>query len=235
MKDLSLLKSDLAMAVRMLTAEGLMDFNGHMSVRTPDDPNKILINPRQVSRTAVTHDHIVTTDLRGQPLNGKMEPPSETPIHTAIYRQRPDVISIAHIHPAVSTAFSIADVTIEPVFMLGCLFEGGVPVHDKPDLVRTDDQGDELAETLGANRAALLRAHGAVVVGESIEACFTACIWLEENAKKQLTARQLRGDLRVLTGAEIERLVRDLWKPEVIRKTWDYYVAKGRAAGVLDG
>ncbi len=48
------------------------------------------------------------------------------------------------------------------------------------------------------------------------------------------TARQLREDLRVLTGAEIERLVRDFWRPEVIRKTWDYYVAKGRAAGILD-
>ncbi len=234
MSEFDNLKSNLATAVRVLTAEGLMDFNGHMSVRMPDDPNKILINPRQVSRTAVTQDDIVTTDLRGRPLNGKLEPPSETPIHTAIYRQRPDVISVAHIHPAIATAFSIADVTIEPVFMLGCLFEGGVPVHDRPDLVRTDDQGDELAETLGANRAALLRSHGAVVVGESVEACFAACIWLEENAKKQLTARQLRENVRVLTGDEIERLKNDLWRPEVIRKTWDYYVAKGRAAGVLD-
>ncbi len=38
----------------------------------------------------------------------------------------------------------------------------------------------------------------------------------------------------MLTSAEIERLKNDLWRPEVIRKTWDYYVAKGRAAGVLD-
>ncbi|MDE3090953.1 MAG: class II aldolase/adducin family protein [Chloroflexota bacterium] len=233
MSDLNSLKSDLATAIRLLTAEGLMDFNGHLSVRIPDDPNRILINPRAISRTAVTSGDIVTIDLRGNLIDGKLEPPSETPIHTAIYRQRAEVVSVAHIHPAIATAFSIAGVRIDPVFTLGCLFQGGVPVYDKPDLVRTDAQGDELAESLGASRAALMRAHGAVVVGESIEACFNACIWLEENAKKQLAARQLGNTIRILSDAEIARLKRDLWRPEVIRKTWDYYVAKGRANGVL--
>ena len=233
MQDLDSLKSELASAVRLLTAEGLMDFNGHVSVRTPGDPNKILINPRQVSRTAVTANDIVTTDLRGKPLGENQDPPSETPIHTAIYRLRPDVVSVAHIHPAISTAFSVADVPIVPVFTLGCLFGDGVPVFDKPDLVRTDALGDELAKALGARRAALMRGHGAVVIGESVEACFTACIWLEENAKKQLLARQLGKTVRVFTAEETARVKRDLWTPSVIQKTWDYYVDKGRANRVL--
>lgn len=203
-----------------------MDFNGHMSVRTPDDPNKILINPRHISRTVLTGDDIVMTDLHGKALAGSKEPPSETPIHTAIYRRRSDVMSVAHTHPMIATAFSIANVTIEPVFTLGCLFAGGVPVYDQPDLIRSDALGDELAETLGAQRAALMRGHGAVVVGESVEACFTACIWLEENAKKQLLARQLGGTLKVFSDAETERVKNDLWRPETIRKTWDYYVDK---------
>lgn len=231
MQDLDSLKSDLAIAIRLLTAEGLMDFNGHFSVRTPDDPNKILINPRHVSRTVVTANNIVTTDLRGKPLDGK-EPPSETPIHTAIYRLRPDVVSVAHIHPAISTAFSIAEVPIVPVFTLGCLFGDGVPVFEKPDLVRSDKLGEELAEVLGARRAALMHGHGAVVVGESVEACFTACIWLEENAKKQLLARQLGNTVRMFSAAMTARVKKDLWRPETIRKTWDYYVDKGRASGV---
>ncbi len=232
LSDLEALKSDLAIAVRLLTAEGLMDFNGHFSVRTPGDPSKILINPRHVSRTVVTADDIVTTDLRGTPFDGK-EPPSETPIHTAIYRLRPDVVSVAHIHPAISTAFSIAEVPIVPVFTLGCLLGDGVPVFDQPDLIRSDALGDALAEALGAHRAALMRGHGAVVVGESVEACFTACIWLEENAKKQLLARQLGNTVRAFTAEETARVKNDLWRPVTIRKTWDYYVDKYRASGVL--
>ncbi len=230
MQDLDSLKADLATAVRLLTTEGLMDFNGHLSVRTPDDPNKILINPRHVSRTAVTANDIVTTDLRGKPLDAK-EPPSETPIHTAIYRLRPEVVSVAHIHPTIATAFSIAQVPIVPVFTLGCLLGDGVPVFDKPDLVRSDALGDELAEVLGAHRAALMRGHGAVVVGESVAACFTACIWLEENAKKQLLARQLGNSVRAFSADETARVKHALWRPETIRKTWDYYVDKYRASG----
>ena len=100
MSELDDLKSNLATAIRLLTAEGLMDFNGHLSVRTPADPNKILINPRSVSRASVTGGDIVTTDLRGALIDGALEPPSETPIHTAIYRLRPDVVSVARARTA---------------------------------------------------------------------------------------------------------------------------------------
>ena len=208
------LKSQIAIAVRLLTAEGLMDFNGHLSARVPDDPNKILINPRHVSRNALIAEDIVLVDLRGKPLDGGKEPPSETPIHTAIYRQRADVLSVAHIHPVIATAFSIAEVPLVPVFMLGCLFGGGVPVFDLPDPIRSDALGESLAENLGQARAALMRSHGAVVVGESVEACFTACIWLEENAKKFLTARQLGNSVRPLSAEEVERMKNSLWRPD---------------------
>ncbi|MBI3913052.1 MAG: class II aldolase/adducin family protein [Chloroflexi bacterium] len=227
------LAGKIALAVRMLTSEGLMDFNGHLSARDPQNPNHILINPRHVSRSVVTAQDIVTVDLRGQPVNGGKEPPSETPLHTAIYRQRADVISVAHIHPQIATAFSIAQIPIEPVFTLGCLFGDGVPVYDKPDLIRTDALGDELAESLGAARAALMRGHGAVVVAENVEACFTACIWFEENAKKLFAARQMSTTVHAFTPAETARVKADLWRPETIRKTWDYYVDKGKRAGVI--
>ncbi len=78
----------------------------------------------------------------------------------------------------------------------------------------------------------LLRGHGAVVVGEDIISCFNSCIWLEENAKKQLWAASL-GTPRVFSDDEIKRVCASMLEPKVIRKTWDYYVAKGHANGVL--
>jgi ribulose-5-phosphate 4-epimerase/fuculose-1-phosphate aldolase len=233
MENNSSLESQVATAVRLLTAEGLMDFNGHLSVRAGDNPEHILINPRHVSRNVLIAGDIVRVDLRGKPIGGGHEPPSETPIHTAIYRQRPDVMSVAHIHPMVATTFSIAQVPIVPVFTLGCLFGDGVPVFDKPDLIRSDALGDELAESLGNARAALLYGHGAIVWGENVAACFTACIWFEENAKKLATARQLNGTIKSFTAAESARVKADLWRSETIRKTWDYYVDKGKRTGVL--
>ena len=60
--------------------------------------------------------------------------------------------------------------------------------------------------------------------------CFTACIWLEENAKKQLWA-SLLGPPRAFSEEECERVLPQMWKESVVRKTWDYYVERGRALG----
>lgn len=232
MPDLDTLKTNLATAIRMLTAEGIMDFNGHLSYRVPGTDH-VLINPRATSRTALRAQDIITIDLDGRLVEGALEPVSENPIHTRIYAARSDVFSVAHIHPQYATLFSIAGRPLVPVFTLGSVFpRSGVPVYDDPDLIRSRGQGDAVAKALGDARAVLLRGHGAVVVGEDIESCFNLTIWLEENAKKQLWASSL-GEPRVFTEDECQRVCASMWRREIIRKTWDYYLAKGRANGVL--
>jgi L-fuculose-phosphate aldolase len=229
--DLEILKSDLVTAIRLLTAESIMDFNGHLSFRLPGT-NQVLINSRRASRAGLRVEDIVTIDLDGRVIAGD-EPPSESPIHTRIYCARPEVLSVAHIHPQYATVFSIAEKPLLPVFTLGCMFpREGIPVYDDPDLIRTNAQGDAVAKSMGNARAVLLRGHGAVAVAEDVVSCFNLCIWLEENAKKQLWASQL-GTPHVFTEDELTRVRASMWRPEVIRKTWDYYVAKGHASGVL--
>src|SRR2546421_12682343 len=95
MSDPSALKSTLARAIRLLTAEGLIDMNGHMSARPPGSDH-VLINARQVGRSALRPQDIVTVDLRGRPLPGEGDPPAELPIHTRIYAARPDVHCVAY-------------------------------------------------------------------------------------------------------------------------------------------
>ncbi len=232
MTDLDTLKANLASAIRLFTAEGLMDANGHMSCRVPGTDH-VLINPRRLSRSGLKPEQMVAIDLDGKLVAGEDEPPSEFHIHTRIYCARPDVTSVAHLHPQYATAFSIAGQPLLPVFILGSIFpRTGIPLFDDPDLIRSRERGDAVARALGAERAVMLRAHGAVTTGESIESCFVASIWLEENAKKQLWAATL-GTAHVLGPDEAARVRKSLWSPEVIRKTWDYYIAKGHANGVL--
>ncbi|MGE5261988.1 MAG: class II aldolase/adducin family protein [Acidobacteriota bacterium] len=227
------LKSQLVTAIRLLTAEGLMDFNGHLSYRLPGT-DRVLINSRRASRAALGPADIVTMDLDGRLVEGDAEPPSERTIHTRIYAARPDVYSVAHLHPQVSTVFSIAGRPLVPVFTAGCIFpREGVPVYDDPGLIHSTQAGDAVAHALGAERAVLLRGHGAVTVGEDIMTCFNVSIWLEENAKKQLAASSL-GNPRVLTEDECTRLRSQMWKPEVIRKTWDFFTERGHTTGILE-
>ncbi len=229
MAELNALKSDLARAIRLLTAQGLIDFNGHMSYRLPGT-DRVLINSRRSSRATLQAQDIVTMDLEGRLIEGAAEPPSEKAIHTRIYAVRPDVLSVAHLHPRVATVFSIAGRPLIPVFTAGAIFPcEGVPVYDDPGLIHSNESGDAVARALGRERAVLLRGHGAVTVGEDMLCCFAASIWLEENAKKQLWA-SLLGPPHPLAEEECRRLRAQMWKPEVIRKTWDYYVEKEQAS-----
>jgi ribulose-5-phosphate 4-epimerase/fuculose-1-phosphate aldolase len=109
----------------------------------------------------------------------------------------------------------------------------GIPVHPDPTLIRTPRQGRELAATLGEHQAALLRAHGGVIVAESVEAVFVDAIHFDENARAQLQACTL-GALRPLTPGELEALGATAERERHLEKLWSYYVARGRAAGILD-
>ncbi len=230
--NIELIKINLVTAIRLLTQEGIMDFNGHMSYRLPGT-DTVLINSRRASRATLSPKDIITIDLNGKLLEGEFEPPSENPIHTRVYCARPDVNCVAHLHPRVATVFSIAERPLVPVFTSGCMFPlTGVPMYDDPDLIRTRDAGDKLAQALGRERAVLMRGHGAVIAAEDVMSCFCLSIWLEENAKKQVWAAIL-GPPRVYSEDEYQRVRSSMWKPEVVRKTWEFYLERGRALGIL--
>ena len=232
--DATALKSKIACAVRLLTAEGLMDMNGHVSVR-PGGADHVLINSRGAGRHAVRPEDIVTVDLKGRPLTAEGDPPLEVPIHIRVYALRPDVRCVAHLHPQFATAFTIAGRPLVPVFQLGAVFPvEGVPVYDDPDLIKTDREGDAVARALGSGRALLLRGHGVVIVGEDVETCFTTSIWLEENAKHLFRSSAL-GTPRAFTDHMARRVRASLWERSIVLKTWNHYVAKGKREGVLEG
>jgi L-ribulose-5-phosphate 4-epimerase len=222
--DLEALKAQLVDSIRMMERARLVDFNGHQSVRVPGYPDRVLINSRKSSRSALTVADIVMIDLEGHLLEGEVEPPSEHFIHTSIYRRRPDVQSVAHTHPQWSTLFSIARVPLRPVIIQGAVL-GEVPVFDRPDLINNRALGDALAERLGDGRAVLMRAHGAVVAGGSVEEAFVLAYYLEENAYRQYMASQL-GWAHALSPDEIERMAKSVWQPKIIRKVWDNHHSK---------
>jgi len=231
MTDVQQLKESLATCCRMLLMEGLIDYNGHVSARIPGT-DRVLIHGRQVSRRVVTAEDFVTVDLDGNKLEGNTEPPGETAIHTCVYRARPDVLSVAHLHPHFSTLLGIARKPIVPVFTLGAPFGDGVPVYDDPDLVVTREQGDNLARALGDKRAVLLRGHGCVIVGESVLNTFVGCIFFEENARK-LYEGLLLGDVATFSAGEVERARKSIWREGTARKVWIYLESKARAEGYL--
>jgi ribulose-5-phosphate 4-epimerase/fuculose-1-phosphate aldolase len=218
-----ILKTEVAMCVRMLEFLGLIDFSGHVSARIPES-DVILINAWGASRHGLQPEDIYEADLEGQPIDKTQKLPSEIHIHTAIYRRRQDVNAVAHLHPPITTALSVAGKPYVPVIHHGAIFLDGVPVHDDCRHVNTREKGDALALTLGGKRAVIMRGHGAVVVAESVKGVFFGSVYLEDNAAKLIEAYKM-GEPCVLNREELE-VGKKIWRQPQFEKIWYYYQEK---------
>lgn len=226
------LREQLAACTRLLVMQEIMDFSGHVSARIPGT-DRILIQPRDTSRAALTAEDILVVDLDNNVLEGEGPAPSETALHTCVYRARPDATSVCHGHPTMSTLFTTVDRPFPAVRNFAYRFAGQLPIHEDTTHIRTSQQGDAVAESLGSHSVCLLRAHGTVVVAPSMEELFMDCLDLEEAARSALYASTL-GNLLPLTEREIEELRASYGRSDYrAGKVWEHYMAKGRQAGIL--
>jgi L-fuculose-phosphate aldolase len=222
-------KQMLADAILMLERAEIIDFNGHFSWRVPGK-EQMLINSGASVRSALTADDIVLIDFDGQLVEGEAAPPMEFHIHSEIYRARPDVGAVVHTHPLWSTLFSMAGVPVQPVIMQAAVL-GPIGVFPETASINKRELGQRLAAALGGERVLMLRSHGAVAAGADIVEAFVLAVYLEETAQRQHMASQL-GTPAVLTPEQVETIARNLWKPHLLRKVWDYHHGKlARAPG----
>jgi len=217
------LKQSLADAILMMERAGIIDFNGHFSARLSDGEH-MLINSGRSVRSALTAADIITIDMNGKPVDGPDVPPMEFHIHAEIYRRRPDVHAVVHTHPLYSTLFTMAGRPILPVIMQAAVL-GEIQYFEKTASINTKPLGEALAATLGEHRVCVLRSHGAVVAAGGVMDAFVLGCYLEETAERQFLSAQL-GEPHVLSPEEIALIHSNLWKPNLIKKVWDYHHAK---------
>ena len=217
------LKQSLADAILMMERAGIIDFNGHFSARLPGT-EYMLINSGKSVRSALSAADIIIIDMDGKLVGGSDVPPMEFHIHAEIYRRRHDVQSVVHTHPLYSTLFTMADKKILPVIMQAAVL-GEIQYFEKTASINTKPLGEALAATLGEHRVCVLRSHGAVIAAGGVMDAFVLGCYLEETAERQFLASQL-GEPHVLSREEIATISRNLWKPNLIKKVWDYHRAK---------
>jgi L-ribulose-5-phosphate 4-epimerase len=228
--DESMLRQQLVECTRMMVMAELLDYSGHVSARIGTD--RFLIPRRDASRAAVTIKDILIVDLDGNVLEGKGPCPTETHIHTGVYRARPDVAVVGHGHPPMSTLFTMVDRPMIAVRNYGYRFIG-TPVHPDPTHIRTREQGDAVARTLGRRGCCLLRGHGSVVVANSVAEVFLDSLEMEENARNAVYAASL-GVLKPITTEEAELIGASFAKNDYrATKIWEHYLEKARLTGLL--
>lgn len=219
---------DLVAASRILANEGVLDAYGHVSVRHPTDPNRYLM-ARSLAPALITAADTLQFDLNSKPVTPTEQRLfTERYIHGSIYQARPDVKAVVHSHSPAVIPFGISDVPLRPVFHLGAFLYGGVPVfeiseftNDGEMLIRDAKLGDALAKTLGDKRVALMRGHGNVVVGPTLQHAVFRAIYTEVNARLQATAIGLGGKVRYLSDAEGDNVTNR--QPGNIWRAWELW------------
>ena len=225
------LVGDLVIANRVLARLGVVDAYGHVSVRDPRDAGRYLIS-RSLAPELVEEDDVVVLDLDSAPTGSESRALySERFIHGELYRARADVVAIVHHHSPTAVAFGVSPTSLRAVYHMAGFLGDGIPnfdirrAADAVDmLVRTPELGRALAQTVGGAPAALMRGHGAVVVGGSIAQVVGRSLYLEVNARIQADAIQL-GATRPLDGDDSRLMMRtpgdyerawELWKRQTV-------------------
>ncbi len=226
------LRQEVATCTRLLVMQEVMDYSGHVSARIPGT-DRILIQPKDTSRVALTADDILVVDLDGNILEGQGITPLETALHTSVYRARPDALAVCHGHPSISTLFSVVERPLVAVRNFAYRFIDAVPVHSDTTHIRTVEQGRAMTQTMGGHNVCLLRGHGTVVASASVQELFMDCLDFEENARSLLYATAL-GPLLPITKQEAAALrVSYSGSRSRAAKLWEHYIHKGKMMGQL--
>jgi HCOMODA/2-hydroxy-3-carboxy-muconic semialdehyde decarboxylase len=226
----------LVAANRILANESIVDAFGHVSVRDPRRRDRFVM-ARSVSPALVAHDDLMEFELDGTPVAAAGRTPyGERMIHGAVYEGRPDVEAVVHHHAYSVLPFAVTGEPLTAVIHTASVIGTHVPVWDIRDrygdtdmLVRTIEQGRDLAAALGDNTCLVMRGHGAVVVGANVQRAVLTAIYLHVNAAVLLEARRLRNTVEGLSAAEIERSAAAQFAPLALDRAWEYFC---RRAGV---
>jgi len=188
------LREKVVLACRMIGSRGVSKGSfGHVSARIPGGDNRILIKSKGPDEEALeftTDRDVITLSLDGRVLEAPtgLQAPAETAMHLAIYRARPEIMSVIHSHPLPVVVLTACD---KPMVGIYGAFDGdaalrlldeGLPTFQGSLTITDDALAAEFMAVMGQRRACLLRGHGMTVAGTSVEEATATSLTLDELA-----------------------------------------------------
>lgn len=138
-------------------------------------------------------EDVLSLDLNGNVINGKGKPSIETNFHLGIYKVREEVRAVFHVHPPFATAYAVAGIKIPMIT------EAAKIILVETPLVPSAPPGStELAITVTdcfknlRIKAALLKEHGVVAIGETLENAYHITSLVEDTAKVALLSSLIK-------------------------------------------
>lgn len=225
------IRRDLALAYHIFAYLGWDDLTyTHLSARLPGR-DAFLIQPFGLFFEEVCPQDLIEVSFDGEVLDQKHQSFNHTGyvIHGSIYKARPDLNASFHLHTIDGVAVSAMEEGLLPISQFALHFYNRVSYHDYGSLsLEFHGQGGKVAADLGQNKAMILRNHGTLTCGETIEEAFLYANFLEKACQAQIKALST-GRPVVMPSADIcEKAARDLreFEPEFGTRDWQAWQRK---------
>ncbi|MDQ0352046.1 ribulose-5-phosphate 4-epimerase/fuculose-1-phosphate aldolase [Alkalibacillus filiformis] len=184
-------KQKLAAAFRLFGKFGFSEgVAGHITYRDPELTDHLWVNPYGMHFNHIKASDLVLVNSSGEVVEGKYSVhKSAFAIHSAVHEARPDVVASAHAHSVYGKTWSVSGKLLDPLTQDACTFYNDHSIFDEYKGVALDeDEGVRIGRALGRNKAVILRSHGLLTVGQSVD---TAAFWfitMERSCQSQLLA-----------------------------------------------
>jgi ribulose-5-phosphate 4-epimerase/fuculose-1-phosphate aldolase len=184
-------KQRLAAAFRLFSKFGFDEgVAGHITARDPERLDHFWVNPFAVNFGHIRVSDLILVNHEGEVVEG--DKPVNTAafvIHSQIHAARPDVVAAAHAHSIYGKSWSSLGRLLDPITQDVCAFyEDHAVFDDYTGVVLDLEEGKRIAHALAGNKAAILRNHGLLTVGHSVDEAAWWFITMERSCQAQLLA-----------------------------------------------
>jgi ribulose-5-phosphate 4-epimerase/fuculose-1-phosphate aldolase len=193
-------KERLAAGLRIFAALGFSEgVAGHITARDPEFPDTFWVNPFGMGFGRIRASDLIRVDAQGHVVEGGGPVNvSAIAIHGAIHAARPDVTAAAHTHSIYGKAWSAVGRLLDPISQDACVFfEDHVFFDDARVLVTDAGEGARIASALGPSKAAILRNHGLLTVGGTVEEAVWWFIAMERCCQAQFLVESVSKPLQI--------------------------------------
>ncbi len=204
MASLATIRRTLVNVGKSLYLRGMLaGTDGNISARMPD--GRIVITPSGLPKGRLSPDDLTVLGPSGVHLEGRLPASSEVAMHMFVYTSRPEINACVHTHAPYSTSFAVAGIELtEDVMPEVVLMVGKIPLTDYAP-PGTKAVPESLAPFVATSDAFLLRNHGLLTIGRSVEEAFCRHEVVEHYARIMHLAHQLGGTAKI-PADDLERL-----------------------------
>jgi ribulose-5-phosphate 4-epimerase/fuculose-1-phosphate aldolase len=193
-------KERLAGGFRIFAALGFNEgVAGHITARDPEFQDTFWVNPFGMYFGHIRASDLIRVDRHGDVVEGNgIANVAAFAIHGSIHEARSDVVAAAHTHSTYGKAWSAVGRLLDPITQDACAFYGDHIFFDDTTVLVTDaSEGERMAEALGPHKAAILRNHGLLTVGGSVEEAVWWFISMERCCQSQFLAESVGKPLQI--------------------------------------